>query len=38
MNRTRKAFQRSHYMHESTNDQDWSPEDDGQQDNDQLFQ
>ena len=38
LNRTRKAFQRSHYMHESTNDQEWSPGDNCQQDSDQPFQ
>ena len=37
MNRTRKAFQRSHYMHEY-NDQEWSQEDDQGENAEQPFQ
>ena len=37
MNRTHKAFQRSHYMHEM-NDQEWSQEDDQGKNVEQPFQ
>ena len=37
MNQTRKAFQRSHYMHEY-NDQEWSQEDDQGENAEQPFQ
>ena len=37
LTRTQKAFQRSHYMHESQGDQEWSQDDD-HNDHEQPFQ